>query len=265
MGDAKWSNQILKFKIRKGPEEGEEEEGRRKEEGGRRVNFLYKVVGVVKWHWESEAWQRQTSVRKRLALVKVPGDEAEEPEEAEKGDTDGSPESSTSSSSFSSIESRWKGMTISLLLVVDVSGRVAGDPGGFKSHVQRWGLGGFNWCSKSSNWPIKLKLGEMLAFLRRTKSYASFRLIDILYIRYATVIVTEREIPAKQCTRTPSPRSRAPSVNHNQTKRITTPKPKGGETLKPKLKSSISLIMSKYIRGFGRDFNWSILAIQRQY
>ena len=56
------------------------------------------MVGVVKWHWESEAWQRQTSVRKRLALAKVPGDEAEEPEEpeepeeAEKGDTDGSPE-----------------------------------------------------------------------------------------------------------------------------------------------------------------------------
>jgi len=143
----------------------------------------YKVVGVVKWHWESEAWQRQTSVRSRL-------EEPEEPEEpddeAENGDTDGSsPESSTSSSSsFSSMDSRWKGMTISLLLLPaalaaaaladDDSGRggrgeVSGDSDdGGRWQVQR--VCGFSWCSKSSSWPMKLKLGEMLAFLRRTKS-----------------------------------------------------------------------------------------------
>ena len=142
----------------------------------------YKVVGVVKWHWESEAWQRQTSVRSRL-------EEPEEPDdEAENGDTDGSsPESSTSSSSsFSSMDSRWKGMTISLLLLPaaaaaaaaaladDDSGRggrgeVSGDSDdGGRWQVQR--VCGFSWCSKSSSWPMKLKLGEMLAFLRRTKS-----------------------------------------------------------------------------------------------
>lgn len=88
------------------------------------------MVGVVKWHWEREAWQRQTSVRKRLTLPPLGPEELWTPageetfdESAEHGDMetdDGSPESipllastdegSSSSSSTSSIESRVNGM-----------------------------------------------------------------------------------------------------------------------------------------------------------
>ena len=162
-------------------------------------NIIYKVVGVVKWHWEREAWQRQTSVRRRLTLPLPPPEEGEEwmtageeamEEPAELGDMetdDGRPESiapmllasadegSSSSSSGSSIESRVNGIRAwSSGLLLSLAERW---------HVQRAGLGGFSCRSKSSSWPIKLKLGEILDFFRRTKSYASFRLIDILYIK----------------------------------------------------------------------------------
>lgn len=95
------------------------------------------MVGEVKWHWEREAWQRQTSVRKRLTFPLPPTVEEEEEEEeewitageeardesAEQGDIEtdeGSPESitklgsaddgSSSSSSGSSMESRVNGI-----------------------------------------------------------------------------------------------------------------------------------------------------------
>lgn len=93
---------------------------------------IYKVVGVVKWHWEREAWQRQTSVRKRLTFPLPPTPEGEEwitageeatDDSAEHGDMetdDGRPESipmvgsadrgNSSSSSGSSIESRVNGI-----------------------------------------------------------------------------------------------------------------------------------------------------------
>ena len=93
---------------------------------------IYKVVGVVKWHWEREAWQRQTSVRKRLTFPLPPPPEGEEwitageeatDDSAEHGDMetdDGRPESipmegstdkgNSSSSSGSSIESRVNGI-----------------------------------------------------------------------------------------------------------------------------------------------------------
>ncbi len=94
---------------------------------------FYKVVGVVKWHWERDAWQRQTSVRKRLTFPLPPPPEGEEwitageeatDDSAEHGDMetdDGRPESipmdvgsadrgNSSSSSGSSIESRVNGI-----------------------------------------------------------------------------------------------------------------------------------------------------------
>lgn len=58
--------------------------------------------------------------------------------------------------------------------------------------------------SKSKSWPMKWKLGEIFDFLDLTKSYASLSERAILNMRYAIVIVTEREIPARQCTSTPS-------------------------------------------------------------
>lgn len=50
---------------------------------------------------------------------------------------------------------------------------------------------------------MKWKLGAMFDFLDLTRLKASLRLREHLYMRYATVIVTEREIPAKQWTSTP--------------------------------------------------------------
>lgn len=88
------------------------------------------MVGVVKWHWERDAWQRQTSVRKRLTFPLPPdgdewitaGEEATD-DSVEHGDMEteeGRPESipmlasadkgSSSSSSGSSIESRVNGI-----------------------------------------------------------------------------------------------------------------------------------------------------------
>lgn len=87
------------------------------------------MVGVVKWHWEREAWQRQTSVRRRLTFPLPPeeewitaGEEATD-ESAEQGDMetdDGRPESiplfgstddgCSASSSGSSMESRVNGI-----------------------------------------------------------------------------------------------------------------------------------------------------------
>lgn len=61
----------------------------------------------------------------------------------------------------------------------------------------------FNSRSKVSSCCMKWKFGAILLFFDRTKLKASFRFSEHLYIRYATVIVTEREIPAKQCTKTP--------------------------------------------------------------
>ena len=57
--------------------------------------------------------------------------------------------------------------------------------------------------SKSCSCPRKLKLGEMLGLQSRTKSYAASRESSCSAIRYATVIVTDREIPARQWTKTP--------------------------------------------------------------
>lgn len=94
------------------------------------------VAGVVKWHWEREAWQRQTRVRRRLTPPLPPPEEFAAGEDAndegERETDDGTPESippgksavsvdgdmnSTlpssllSSSSFSSIDRRVKGMS----------------------------------------------------------------------------------------------------------------------------------------------------------
>lgn len=57
--------------------------------------------------------------------------------------------------------------------------------------------------SKLCNCSMKLKLGAIFDFLVLTKLKASLRDIDILYIRYATVMVTDLDTPARQCTRTP--------------------------------------------------------------
>lgn len=52
--------------------------------------------------------------------------------------------------------------------------------------------------SKSKSWPMKLKLGEMLDFFILTMSYASFMDRLSFCMRYATVTVTERLMPARQ-------------------------------------------------------------------
>lgn len=162
---------------------------------------IYSEVGVVKWHWASDAWQRQTSVRRRFALpapvlpddevrTRAAGDEATD-ESAEHGDMeddDGRPESllpsestadatldgvtsasssstctPSSGSSASSMESRVNEMAVEWSSL----GAGASAPSA-RWHVQRAGLGGFSWRSKSNNWPMKLKLGEMFDFLLRT-------------------------------------------------------------------------------------------------
>ena len=97
------------------------------------------VAGVVKWHWDREAWQRQTSVRRRLTpplpppegiIALAAGEDANDEGERETDDgtpesmppgksavsTDGDmnstlPSSLLSSSSFSSIDRRVKGMS----------------------------------------------------------------------------------------------------------------------------------------------------------
>ena len=61
----------------------------------------------------------------------------------------------------------------------------------------------FNSCSKLCNCSIKWKLGPTFDFLFLTRVKASFKLNFSLYIKYATVIVTERLTPAKQWTKTP--------------------------------------------------------------
>lgn len=60
-------------------------------------------------------------------------------------------------------------------------------------------------ASKSFSCRMKVKLGAMLAFLRRTKSYASSMLMRSVFMRYAMTTVTERLTPAWQCTRTRLP------------------------------------------------------------
>lgn len=51
--------------------------------------------------------------------------------------------------------------------------------------------------SNSSNWPIKLRLGEMMERRDLTNRYASSMLIlGKFFIRYATAIVGDRDTPA---------------------------------------------------------------------
>ena len=93
------------------------------------------MVGVVKWHWDNEAWHRQTSVRRRLTPLPpeedvvelAAGDEANDDGERETDDgtpesihpppgkrvdsVDGDMDSTFSSSSFSSIDNRMKGIS----------------------------------------------------------------------------------------------------------------------------------------------------------
>lgn len=97
--------------------------------------------------------------------------------------------------------SNWK--TLWLVGVVKYNGWVGA--GTRLSH----GLLSPNVRSKSKSWPMKLKLGEMLDFFILTMSYASFMDRLSFCMRYATVTVTERLIPARQWTRTPhfSPRA----------------------------------------------------------
>ena len=57
--------------------------------------------------------------------------------------------------------------------------------------------------SKSISWPMKLKLGDTSGLQRLTWSYASLSDRSRACIRYATVTVTERLMPARQCTSTP--------------------------------------------------------------
>lgn len=59
---------------------------------------------------------------------------------------------------------------------------------------------------------MKLKLGDTLLLRCFTKSYASFSDHKFFCIRYATVTVTDRLIPARQWTNTPQFLDRASSV-----------------------------------------------------
>jgi hypothetical protein len=67
-------------------------------------------------------------------------------------------------------------------------------------------------ASKQCSCCMKWKLGATLDLRLRTRLNASLRLRLHLCMRYATVIVTEREMPARQCTRTPLSELRASSV-----------------------------------------------------
>jgi len=73
-------------------------------------------------------------------------------------------------------------------------------------------------CSNSTNCPMKLRFGEMIGRLLLTSLYASTSVINEWRIRYAIVIVADREIPAWQWTNTLQPFCRASSVQikHNK-------------------------------------------------
>lgn len=99
----------------------------------------------------------------------------------------------SSSSSFSISESE--------LFVADAGGSGSSLPAARK------------FCSNSSNWPMKLRFGEMIGRANFTNLYASNSDNDLYRITYAIAIVALREMPAWQCNNTVDPLIRASSVN----------------------------------------------------
>lgn len=100
----------------------------------------------------------------------------------------------SSSSSFSTSESE--------LFVADAAGDGSSWPAARK------------FCSNSSNWPMKLRFGEMMGRANLTKLYASSSDNDLYRITYAMAIVALREIPAWQCSNTVDPLRRASSAKN---------------------------------------------------
>lgn len=98
----------------------------------------------------------------------------------------------SSSSSFSISESE--------LFVADAGGNGSSFPAARK------------FCSSSSNWPIKLRFGEIIGRANFTSLYASNSESDLYRITYAIAIVALREIPAWQCNKTVDPLIRASSA-----------------------------------------------------
>lgn len=76
-------------------------------------------------------------------------------------------------------------------------------------------LSAFSCFSNSNSWPKKLKFGEMVGRLSFTYLYASSVVILRYFITYAIANVADREIPARQCTRTRQLPSRTFSKNWN--------------------------------------------------
>lgn len=60
-----------------------------------------------------------------------------------------------------------------------------------------------NSCSKLCSCSMKWKFGAMFDLRERTRQNASLSDSECFAIKYATVIVTERDTPAKQWTSTP--------------------------------------------------------------
>lgn len=67
-------------------------------------------------------------------------------------------------------------------------------------------------CSSSSNWPIKLRFGDMIGRANFTNLYASSSDSDLYRITYAIAMVALREMPAWQCNKTVDPFNRASSI-----------------------------------------------------
>lgn len=117
--------------------------------------------------------------------------------------------------------------------------------------------------SKQCNCLMKWKLGATSAFRERTKVKASSKLSRWHCMRYATVTVTERLIPATQCTRTPQ-LDDTPSSTWRNKRKLNNKSTYGTSTVRlDQLKSKFRNNSSKLVSARKNDYDSSNIPVSR--